>query len=107
MAEEQFKRKPYIEKFIKDIHVNDFKVSVSGVIVNKSENSFLLDDGTGQIAVSSTTIPNYEYIRVFGKILPLETGFELQSEIMQDLSKIDKAIHRKVKELLSKSQQSI
>lgn len=107
MAEEQFKRKPYLEKFIKDISVKDFKVSVSGVLVNKSENSFLLDDGTGQIAVSSVVIPNYEYVRVFGKIIPLETGFELQSEIVQDLSKIDKAIHRKVKELLSQKQQSI
>lgn len=107
MAEEQFKRKPYVEKFIKDVTVKDYKVAVSGVIVNRSENSFLLDDGTGQLAVISTTIPNYEYTRVFGKVLPLETGFELQSEIIQDLSKIDKAIHRKVKELLSQRQQSI
>ncbi len=104
MVEEQFKRKPYVEKFIKDISFKDFKVSVSGIIVNKSENSFLLDDGTGQVAVSSATIPAYEYLRVFGKIIPLENGFELQSEIIQDLSKIDKAIHRKVKELLSKQQ---
>ena len=107
MVEEQFKRKPYAEKFIKDISIKDFKVAVSGVIVNKSEKSFLLDDGTGQIAVSSSTVPDYQYIRVFGKVLPLENGFELQSEIIQDLSKIDKAIHRKIKELLSKQQQSI
>ena len=104
MAEEQFKRKPYTEKFIKDISVQDFKVAVSGVIVNKSDNSFLLDDGTGQIAVSSTLIPDFQYLRVFGKILPLESGFEIQSEVMQDLSKIDKGIHKKLKELLSKQQ---
>lgn len=104
MAEEQFKRKPYTEKFIKDISVQDFKVAVSGVIVNKSDNSFLLDDGTGQIAVSSILIPDYQYLRVFGKVSPLESGFEIQSEAMQDLSKIDKVIHKKIKELLSKQQ---
>lgn len=104
MVEDRFKRKPYIEKFIKDISVSDFKVSVSGVIVSKTENSFLLDDSTGQIRISSTTIPNFEYLRVFGKIMPLETGLELEAEITQDLSKIDKVIYKKVKELLSEQQ---
>ncbi|MDP4012487.1 MAG: hypothetical protein Q8R00_02675 [Candidatus Nanoarchaeia archaeon] len=104
MVEDRFKRKPYIEKFVKDLSIQDFKVSVSGIIVTKSNNSFLLDDGTGQIQVIAANIPDFEYIRVFGKLLPTEAGFEIDSEIIQDLSKIDKTLYKKVKELLSQRQ---
>ena len=102
--EDKFKRKPYLEKFVKDLSISDFKVSVSGIIVSKSESSFLLDDGTGQIQISAKEIPNFEYLRVFGKVMPLESGLEIDSEIIQDLSKIDKTIYKKVKELLSEQQ---
>lgn len=96
-------QQPFKEKFIKDLSETDFKVAVSGVIVSKNENTFLLDDSTGQITVSiiNQGIPSYEYLRVFGKIMPYENGLELQAEIIQDLSKIDKEMHKKVKEVLS------
>ena len=98
---EDSRRKPYVEKFVKDINANDFKIAVSGVIVNKTENSFLLDDGTGQVRVASANVPGHEYLRVFGKIMPMEDGFEIQAEIIQDLSKINKGLHKKVKSLLN------
>ncbi|MBI2109978.1 hypothetical protein HYT58_02280 [Candidatus Woesearchaeota archaeon] len=45
-------QQPFKERFIKNITIEDFKVVVSGVIVSKNENSFLLDDGTGQITIT-------------------------------------------------------
>lgn len=95
----QIKRFPAIEKEIKDITKEDIRVAVSGVIVNKNQNSFLLDDSTGQILVISETIPNYNYLRVFGRIIPIEDHLELQAEFIQDLSNINKKIHKKIKEL--------
>ena len=95
------RRRAFAEKFIKELNRNDFKVSVSGIIVDKTGDSFLLDDGTGQVRIVSQQIPNYSYLRVFGKIMPVEDGFEIQSDIIQDLGAINKNVHKKVKTLLS------
>jgi len=101
---EPFRRKPYVEKFIKDLKPIDFRVALSGIIVNKAEASFLLDDGTAQIRVNSDTIPSHGYLRVFGTLSNTQEGLELQSEIIQDLSKIDKKLHKKVKTLYTHEQ---
>ena len=101
--EDQFKRQPAIEKQIKDLTKEDANVAISGLVINKSENSFFLDDGTGQIAVSfSDSIEAEGYVRVFGRVIPSENGLEIQGEIVQDLNKIDKALYKKIKELLKR-----
>ncbi len=92
----------YIEKDIKDICKEDFNVSVTGVIVNKGTNSFILDDKTGQIQVI-TEDNNFElntFVRVFARVVPLEEGIQLHSIAVQDLSKIDKFLYNKIKRLL-------
>ena len=43
------KRAPFKEKFIKNLDFADFKVAVSGALVSKQENGFLLGDGTGEV----------------------------------------------------------
>lgn len=95
-------RKPYSEKLIKDLKKEDFKVALSGTIINKTENDFFIDDGTGQIRCIYDSAPDFEYIRVFGTLMPLPDGFELQTEIVQDLSKVDRQLHKKLKEALSR-----
>src|SRR3989338_5395439 len=92
---------PYAEKFIKNINSNDFKVSVSGIVISKTENSFRIDDGTGQARVVSSEMPSHDYLRVFGKVMPVEDGFEIQADVVQDMSNVNKALHKKVKTLLS------
>lgn len=91
---------PFKEKFIKDIKFEDYKVAVSGSVVNRKERSFFLDDGTGQILVISDEVPQYDFVKVFGRLIPYEDHYELQAEILQDLSKVDKELLKKVKELL-------
>jgi hypothetical protein len=97
---EQDYRKPYAEKFVKDIDKNDFKIAISGTVVSKSEKSFLLDDGTGQVNIASENILEVDYVRVFGRIIPYEEGMEIQADVIQDLSKIDKQMHKKLKEVM-------
>jgi uncharacterized protein YdeI (BOF family) len=85
------------EKQIKDIKVDDIIVAVSGIVVNKEGNSFMLDDSSGQIGVvlESVDFNNGDYVRVFGKVFD-EDGLILQGEFAQDLSKINKKLHQKV-----------
>lgn len=94
-------KRTFIEKNIENLSKEDYNVAVSGIIVNKDENSFILDDGTGQLYIlMSTNLNNNNFVRVFGRILPYEEGIQLQGFIIQDLSKIDKYLYKKVKELL-------
>lgn len=77
------------------------KVAVSGVVVSKQENGFLIDDGTGQLIVlSESKIEEGNYVRVFGQLVPLEERNELQASFVQNLDEIDKGVHRKVLEEL-------
>lgn len=102
--EQQIRRQPSIEKQIKDLTKDDVRVAITGLVISKNENSFFLDDGTSQIPVSVQDSEKMRkakgYVRVFGRLMPFEEGFELQGEIIQDFSKIDKALHKKVRELL-------
>ncbi len=93
-------RKPsYIERQVADIAERDVFVCVAGLIVSKGENSFMLDDGTGQIPVVMGTELN-GFVRVFGRIVLTENGYQLEGEIIQDLNKIDNFLYKKVKELM-------
>lgn len=92
----------YIEKEIKDINTNDTNVSVTGVIINKGSNAFMLDDKTGQVQVITETNsfePN-TFVRVLARVVPLEEGIQLHAIAVQDLSKIDKFLYNKIKTLI-------
>jgi len=93
---------PYKEKLINDITLEDSKVAVSGVVVSRGEGSFLIDDGTGQIVINSENAPNFEYIRVFGNVMDFNGTIVINADIMQDLSRIDKKIYKRIKELMNK-----
>ncbi len=40
-----------------------------------------------------------QLVRVFGRVIPVESGFELQGEIMQDMSDLDLDLYKKTKKL--------
>ena len=91
----------YKEKSIKNIDEVDTLIAVSGTIVNKSGDSFVLDDGY-IISVYSENMQFKigDYVRVFGKAMVFDKGIEIHSDFIQDLSKIDKQLHRKIIMLL-------
>ncbi len=89
----------FTERLIKDLNRDDLKVAVSGVVVDKGERSFMIDDGTGQVGVFfEGNIENGRYVRVFGRLVNLDSK-EIEAEFVQDLNKIDKKLHRRVLEL--------
>jgi len=92
---------PFIEKNINNLDIKDIKVAISGLIIDKANDSIILDDGTGQVKVNiDTNLEINSYARVFGRVLPYEDGLEIYGEIIQDFSKIDKLLYKKVKSLL-------
>lgn len=93
-------REPYREKYIKDLDGEDSFVSISGIIVSKDDNNVILDDNTGRISVNINIGKVGQFVRVFGRILPFEEGIQIQGEVLQDLSEMDKFLYNKVRELL-------
>ena len=96
-----FESYSYKEKQIKDVSEYDINVAMSGVIVNKDKNTFILDDGTSQISIYSENIPGFNYVRIFGRVIPFENGLEIQAQIIQDLSLINKDLYNKYKKFLN------
>ena len=88
------------EKYINNLSKDDFNVAVAGMVVNKQDNSFILDDGTGQVMVYSNNEVSGDFVRVFGRVNTMDNNLHVQGFIIQDISKVDKFLYKKVKDLL-------
>ena len=93
------RRMPSVERRVSGIKAEDIRVRVMGTIIDKKENSLVIDDGTGKIAVFFEEPVSGELnqmVRVFGRVIPVENGFEMQGEIVQDMSQLDVELHKKI-----------
>ncbi|MEM5793323.1 MAG: OB-fold nucleic acid binding domain-containing protein [Candidatus Aenigmatarchaeota archaeon] len=86
----------------------DFKVSIIGIVVDKKDDTIIIDDGHGKIQVfvnypeiTEKLKPN-QIVRVFGVIVPLDEGFEVKADIVQDLSGFDINLYKKIEELYNR-----
>jgi len=96
------RRIPSVERRISEIMAEDMRVSLIGTVIDKQEENIVLDDGTGRITVGFDSAPDVEtdqIVRVFGRVMPIEAGFELQGEIVQDMKGLDREMLRKLREL--------
>ena len=92
----------YKEKFINEITRDDRNVSISGLIINREDNLIFVDDGTGVIAVNiESQVPINSFVKVFGYLLHNNDEVQLQANIIQDLSNVNKGAYNKLKKLLN------
>jgi len=92
------RRLPYREKHIDSITQDDIKVCFVGMIIEKKGDTLIVDDGTGQVMViveNAQPLGINKKIRVFGRVIPTEDGFEISGEIIQDFSDVDINIYKK------------
>lgn len=97
---QDFRRMPAKERAISEITPQDIRVRVIGTILDKQDDRIVLDDGTGKIDVSFEKPVDSETnktVRVFGKVISMEGGIELQGEVIQDMDGFDMELWRKVK----------
>jgi hypothetical protein len=104
MPEEFQRRLPSVERAIAEIRPDDIRVSVIGTLIDKNKEGtrFMVDDGVGKIAVgvdSPVKAEMNQLVRVFGRVIPLENGSELQGDIVQDMSALDMGLFKRVKGL--------
>ena len=99
------KRLPFAEKKISALGSSDSRVRILGTVIDSRDNVAVIDDGTGRINVTFEDAVKAEMnatVRVFGRVLPSESGFEMQGEFLQDMSHIDLRLYQKVVDLESK-----
>jgi len=96
----------YIKKIITEINPDtDLKVKLIGFVVDKKDDTVVLDDGSGKVNVF-VDIPSMmekinvnQAVRVFGSTLPTENGFEIKADLIQDLTNLNINLYKKVEEL--------
>ena len=93
------RRLPAFERKISEISEKDIRVRVLGTVIDKQGDFIILDDGTGKIKISmQNNLEANQFVRVIGKVMPLEDGLEIQGELAQDMSKLDMELVKTVEE---------
>jgi len=90
------------EVMIKSINKVNSRVAISGIVIIADENSFVIDDGSGQAHVffSVSEFKQGLYLRVIGLVTNVDNFVGIQADIVQDLSNVDKLLHRRLKQIL-------
>ena len=99
----------YVKKKIEEINPEtDLKVNIIGFVVDKKEDTLILDDGNKKIKVFMDNpvivekINVNQLVRVFGSTLPTDEGFEIKADVVQDLSNLNIDLYKKVEGLYNK-----
>lgn len=98
------RRAPAIEVRIKDLKENLGRVSFIGTIISKTAEteSFIVDDADARVLVLMNDQPSFErlkegqYVRVFGKVMGTGDEVEILADFVQDFSKIDRELYKRV-----------
>ncbi len=96
------RRMPSVDKEISGLGPGDMRVRLTGTVVDAQGSRIVLDDGTGRVSVNFESAPDArpdQFVRVFGKVVPLDSGVEIEGEIVQDMEKLDKDLYKKIKSL--------
>jgi len=101
---DKFKRYPSKQVAIKDLNPELNRVALVGTVISKNPEiySFIIDDGTGTVLILTNNIEKFnditegQMIRVFGRVWGEQDEIEIQSDMIQDFSKIDIGLFRKV-----------
>lgn len=98
----QYRRLPAVVKKIADINPEkDVRIRILGRVIDKANEVIVVDDGTGKAEIVTSDLGADadidDVIRVFTRVLPLEEGFELRAEIIQDMNSLDMELYKKIK----------
>lgn len=101
------------DRKISEIRSGDERVRVVGLVVDRGEADFVLDDGTGRISVffdDPETLKAVEIgskVRVFGTPLDVGRGHELHCEILQRVDMLDLELYEEVRREIRKFEMEV
>ena len=95
----QYRRMPAVPRTIATINPEtDIRVRILGRVIDKFDGTIVMDDGsaTTEIVVENLNVETGKLVRVFCRVMPLESGFELRAEIVQDMDSLDVDLYKKI-----------
>lgn len=104
----QYKRLPATPKNIIDINPEkDVRIRILGKIIDTHDGVIVVDDGTSTAQIVTDAQPTDargvihpcepdNFVCVFARVLPLEDGYELRGEIVQNRNGTNLELHKKV-----------
>ncbi|RLG57627.1 MAG: hypothetical protein DRN83_01350 [Hadesarchaea archaeon] len=102
MNEARIRTKPARRRKISEIKISDGRVRVIGLVVDKKETEFTLDDGTGHLTVifdDPAEVGDLKVgskVSIFGTPLSVSGSNELHAEIIQIVDELDLELYNKV-----------
>ncbi|TFG08350.1 MAG: hypothetical protein EU539_02645 [Promethearchaeota archaeon] len=94
------------QRIVKDIENDDTKIQITGYVRDIDENSFILDDESGEIKVNlkikedEKKFKNGDLVNVIGNIVLKSSGEKtLDAQIIQDMNKLNFKYYKKLYEL--------
>lgn len=100
------RRLPSKEKRISDVKPDDIRVSVTGTVIDKQDDGIVvIDDGTGKVNVAfddpeaAKGVELNQLVRILGRVMPVENGFELRGDVLQDMGKLDLELRKKIESI--------
>jgi hypothetical protein len=102
MNEKPKRRLPAKEKQINEITSNDIRVRVIATVVDVSENSIVVDDGTGKLEIGfeNPDVRIGQLVKVIVRIFPTGDGFEAKGECLQVLNGFDIKLYKQVRDII-------
>ncbi len=95
----QYRRLPAVPKRVIDINPEkDVRVRILGRIVDKSNGTIVVDDGssTATIVMDDAACEVDDMVCVFARVLPLEDGYELRGEVVQNKNGLNAGLYKKI-----------
>lgn len=89
----------YKKRKISEIEKGDSKVTILGRVIERKEDSFVLDDGTGKVEVFFEGEIKPGLARAFCSLV----GNQLKADVIQDLKGLDLNLFKKVEDLYNKA----
>ena len=96
------RRMPSVDRRISELTTNDMRVSLIGTVVDIQGGSIVMDDGSGRVNVrfeAAQKVEPNQFVRVFGRVVPVGEDVEIEGEILQDMTRLDKDLYKKINSL--------
>lgn len=109
----QWGRKPARDRRISEIRIADERVRIVGLVVEKRNAEFVIDDGSGQITVLfddptlAEGVSIGSKVRVFGAPLNAGNILELHAEIVQKVDRLDLELYEEVRREIKKFEKEL
>ncbi len=95
----------FVKKKIEEINPDiDYRVKVVGLIVDKTDDTIVIDDGNSKVRVFvdmdiMEKMEIHQFVAVFGSTIPSDRGFDLKAHAVQNLSGLDLNLYKRVDDL--------